>query len=135
MAWGPISDQFGRRPTFLICLLILILSCVGLALMPTSAFWLLLLLRSVQAAGGASTIALGKDIMIFLISADYSIGAGVIGDVFERAERGTYFAMFNLGPMVCPLNAYIRIEGKLLRALYSWHHALVLQLEVHFQSI
>ncbi|KAG4421615.1 hypothetical protein IFR04_005234 [Cadophora malorum] len=87
MAWGPISDQFGRRPTFLICLVILILSCVGLALTPTNAFWLLMLLRCVQAAGCASTIALG---------------AGVIGDVFERAERGSYFAMFNLGPMLAP---------------------------------
>ncbi|PVH80130.1 MFS general substrate transporter [Cadophora sp. DSE1049] len=87
MAWGPISDQFGRRPTFLVCLAILILSCVGLALTPANAFWLLMLLRCVQAAGCASTIALG---------------AGVIGDVFERAERGSYFAMFNLGPMLAP---------------------------------
>ncbi|KAH6710702.1 major facilitator superfamily domain-containing protein [Leptodontidium sp. MPI-SDFR-AT-0119] len=87
MAWGPVSDQLGRRPTFLVCLVILILSCVGLALTPTNAFWLLMLLRCVQAAGCASTIALG---------------AGVIGDVFERAERGSYFAMFNLGPMLAP---------------------------------
>lgn len=59
MFWGPLSDRVGRRPVFLICLSILVASCVGLALTPTDAFWLLLLLRAVQAGGCASTIALG----------------------------------------------------------------------------
>ncbi|KII95690.1 hypothetical protein PLICRDRAFT_96195 [Plicaturopsis crispa FD-325 SS-3] len=87
MLWGPLSDQFGRRPVFLVCIAILFLSCVGMALTPTSAFWLLLLLRCVQAAGCASTIALG---------------AGVIGDISVPADRGGYFGMFNLGPMLAP---------------------------------
>ena len=60
MIWGPTSDRFGRRPAFLLCLAVLTLSCVGLALTPTSAFWLLLLLRCVQAAGCAPMIALGE---------------------------------------------------------------------------
>jgi hypothetical protein len=41
------------------CLLTLSLSCVGLALVPTSDYWLLMLLRCLQATGSASTIALG----------------------------------------------------------------------------
>ena len=45
---------------FLGCLLVLALACVGLALVPTSTYWLLLLLRCLQAAGSASTIALGN---------------------------------------------------------------------------
>lgn len=60
MVWGPICDRWGRRLVFLACLLILALSCVGLALTPTNAYWLLLLLRCVQAFGSASTIAVGK---------------------------------------------------------------------------
>lgn len=87
MIWGPMSDRFGRRPVFMLCLVVLTLSCVGLALTPTSAFWLLLLLRCVQAAGCASMIALG---------------AGVIGDITESRDRGSKFGIFNLGPMLAP---------------------------------
>ena len=60
MFWGTISDYFGRRPTTAACLLVLSLSCVGLALVPTSAYWLLMVLRCLQAAGSASTIAIGN---------------------------------------------------------------------------
>jgi MFS family permease len=59
MFWGPMSDHIGRRPISAACLLILALSCVGLALVPTSDFWLLMLLRCLQASGSASTIAIG----------------------------------------------------------------------------
>src|SRR5437763_1733451 len=85
MLWGPISDRYARRLVYLVCLSILILSSIGLALCPTSHFWLLLFLRCFQSGGSASTIALG---------------AGVIGDISTSKERGGYFGMFNLGPML-----------------------------------
>ncbi|KAJ6526926.1 MFS general substrate transporter [Mycena vulgaris] len=87
MFWGTLADSRGRRPMFICCLLLLSASCVGLALVPTSAYWLLLLLRCVQAAGSASTVALG---------------AGVIGDISEPAERGGFFGVYNIGPMAGP---------------------------------
>ncbi|KAK1840570.1 major facilitator superfamily [Colletotrichum chrysophilum] len=87
MLWGPLSDRYGRRPVFLVCLTVLIGACVGIAVCPTDAFWLLIVLRCLQAAGCASTIALG---------------AGVIGDVSTPEERGGFFGMFNLGPMISP---------------------------------
>ncbi|KFA64987.1 hypothetical protein S40285_09066 [Stachybotrys chlorohalonatus IBT 40285] len=87
MLWGPLSDRYGRRPLFLFCLLILIGSSLGLALCPTEAFWLLLLLRATQAGGCASMIALG---------------AGTIGDIASVDERGGFFGIFNLGPMLAP---------------------------------
>ncbi|KAI0474909.1 major facilitator superfamily domain-containing protein [Xylariaceae sp. FL0804] len=87
MLWGPLSDRFGRRPIFLACLAILVGSCIGLALCPTNAFWLLIVLRLLQAGGCASTIALG---------------AGVTGDIATPDERGGYFGLFNLGPMLAP---------------------------------
>ncbi|KAF9446558.1 MFS general substrate transporter [Macrolepiota fuliginosa MF-IS2] len=87
MFWGTMSDNLGRRPIAAACLLILSLSCVGLALVPTSAYWLLMVLRCLQAAGSASTIA---------------IGAGVISDISTPAERGGFYGFFALGPMAGP---------------------------------
>lgn len=87
MLWGPISDRHGRRLVYLICLSILVASSIGMALCPTDYFWLLLILRCFQSGGSASTIALG---------------AGVIGDISTSSERGGYFGMFNLGPMLAP---------------------------------
>ncbi|EED79113.1 predicted protein [Postia placenta Mad-698-R] len=60
MFWGTFADRWGRRPMFLACILVLSLSCVGLALTPTDAYWLLMVLRCAQAAGSASTVALGR---------------------------------------------------------------------------
>ncbi|KAJ7090824.1 MFS general substrate transporter [Mycena belliarum] len=87
MFWGTLSDTYGRRHMFILCLLLLAVSCVGLALTPTKDYWLLLFLRCFQAAGSASTIA---------------IGAGVIGDISTRAERGGFFGVYSIGPMFGP---------------------------------
>ncbi|KAH9890745.1 major facilitator superfamily domain-containing protein [Xylariomycetidae sp. FL2044] len=87
MLWGPLSDRYGRRPVFLSCLTILVGSCIGLALCPVDKFWLLIVLRLLQSGGCASTIALG---------------AGVTGDIAEPSERGGFFGLFNLGPMLAP---------------------------------
>ena len=101
MFWGTISDYFGRRPTTAACLLVLSLSCIGLAQVPTSAYWLLMVLRCLQAAGSASTIAIGN-IHLFLTPFLFSIsvGAGVVSDISNRAERGGFFGLFMLGPSV-----------------------------------
>jgi MFS family permease len=85
MVWGTLADRVGRRPIFLACMLVLAAACVGLALVPTNAYWLLMVLRCLQAAGSASTIALG---------------AGVIGDISTRSERGVFFGLYAIGPMV-----------------------------------
>ena len=103
MIWGTISDYFGRRPIMAACLLVLSISCIGLALVPTSAYWLLIVLRCIQAAGSASTITIGNisvsnTVTLFLIS--MSVGAGVIGDISSGAERGGFFGLFMLGPLV-----------------------------------
>ena len=101
MIWGTISDHIGRRPISAICLLILSLSCVGLALVPTSAYWLLMILRCLQAAGSASTIAIGNIYLCpTLLLWMPALGAGVIGDISNREERAGFFGLFMLGPMV-----------------------------------
>ncbi|KAI0319770.1 MFS general substrate transporter [Amylostereum chailletii] len=82
-----LSDRWGRRLMTVACMVLLALTCVGLALVPTSDYWLLMLLRCIQAAGSASTIALGT---------------GIIGDIATRAERGNFMGIFGVGPLVGP---------------------------------
>jgi MFS family permease len=102
MIWGPLADSRGRRPVYLACLTTLALSCVALALVPTSAYWLLMLLRCFQAAGSASTIALGEsEVRSTTFHSCLLIGAGVIGDISTREERAGFFGVFTVGPMVC----------------------------------
>lgn len=146
MCWGTLGDRVGRRPIFLACLLVLSLSCVGLALVPTSAYWLLMLLRCLQAAGSASTIALGNETLNHIAGAltwflSYNLGAGVIGDISTASERGGYFGVYSLGPMVshsrskswttCESNFYgYRSGWALHRPSDRWHSSRQSRLEV-----
>ncbi|KAF8602360.1 MFS general substrate transporter [Ceratobasidium sp. AG-I] len=103
MFWGTLADRLGRRPVYLTCLTLLMLSNIGLALVPTNAYWLLMVLRCFQAAGSASTIALG---------------AGVISDIATPAERGGFLGLFALGPMTGPCIA--PVIGGLLSGNLGW---------------
>ena len=103
MFWGTLSDYKGRRPIFLLCLLTLTLSCVGLALIPTNAYWLLMLLRALQAIGSASSIALG---------------AGVIGDIATPEQRGGMYGIFGVAPLVAP--AVAPVIGGVLTEKLGW---------------
>lgn len=46
--FGSLSDSYGRRPIYIGTLALYIGANIGLALMPTSAYWLLLFLRALQ---------------------------------------------------------------------------------------
>ncbi|OCF32300.1 hypothetical protein I316_05968 [Kwoniella heveanensis BCC8398] len=85
--WGSAGDCYGRRPVFIACLSVYLLSCVGTALCPTSAYWLLMLMRVLQATGGSALIA---------------VGTGVVADIATPQERGRYLGLFNLGTTVGP---------------------------------
>jgi MFS family permease len=120
MLWGTFSDRWGRRPMFIGCMISLALSCVGLALVPTSEYWLLMVLRCLQAFGSASTIALGMCLCVFLtgrLAHSYQAG-GVIGDISTTAERGGFFGFFSVGPMIGPSIGPI-IGGSLAQA-FGW---------------
>lgn len=75
--WGPISDVKGRRIAYICTLIVSVGACVGLA--ETKNYATLLVLRCLQSAGSASTIA---------------IGSGVVGDITTRADRGGYMGFF-----------------------------------------
>ncbi|KAJ7697161.1 major facilitator superfamily domain-containing protein [Mycena rosella] len=86
MFWGTLLDSYGRRHgMFILCLLLLALSCIGLALTPTRDYWLLLFLRCFQAVWSASTVG---------------IGAGFLGDISARAERAGFLGAHSIGTMV-----------------------------------
>ncbi|WWC60087.1 uncharacterized protein I303_102651 [Kwoniella dejecticola CBS 10117] len=84
--WGAISDVYGRRLTLLCTFVVFLSACIGLAL--SSHFYQLIILRCLQSSGSASTIA---------------IGAGMIGDITTREERGGYMGVFQAG-LLAPLS-------------------------------
>ncbi|GAA5888534.1 hypothetical protein JCM6882_008988 [Rhodosporidiobolus microsporus] len=99
--FGAICDVLGRRPVYILTFLVYLGACAGLA--NTHTYWLLLLLRCVQAAGSASVIA---------------IGSGSIGDIAPPSERGMFMSIFGLGTMVGPCLG--PIVGGLLADHYGW---------------
>ncbi|CAO3667419.1 unnamed protein product [Umbelopsis ramanniana] len=84
--WGSLADQWGRRPVYLCTMVVYLGANVGLALSPN--YTALLVLRMLQAFGSSSVIA---------------IGAGCIGDISSPSERGTYFGIYSIGPMLGPI--------------------------------
>lgn len=74
---------------------------IGLA--NTGVYWLLVVLRCVQASGSASVI---------------SIGSGTIGDISPPSERGGFMALSSLGIMAGP--AWAPVVGGLLAGRYGW---------------
>ncbi|OJJ48532.1 hypothetical protein ASPZODRAFT_62129 [Penicilliopsis zonata CBS 506.65] len=81
--WGPVSDVRGRRTAYLCTFVVFLGACIGLA--ESKNYATLVVLRCLQSTGSASTIA---------------IGAGVIGDITTRAERGGYMGVFQAGLLV-----------------------------------
>lgn len=81
--WGAVADVQGRRITYICTFIIFLGSCIGLA--QTKHYYQLVILRCMQSAGVASTIA---------------VGAGVLGDITTREERGGYMGFFQAGLLV-----------------------------------
>ncbi|KAM0753668.1 MFS general substrate transporter [Meredithblackwellia eburnea MCA 4105] len=101
--FGSMSDSFGRRPVYIGTLVVYMAANVGLALCPTNAYWLLLVLRALQATGGSAVI---------------SIGAGAVSDIAEPRERGKFMALFQSGTMIGP--AFGPFLGGLFNSIWGW---------------
>ncbi|KUJ13443.1 MFS general substrate transporter [Mollisia scopiformis] len=100
--WGAVADVHGRRVTYICTFFVLIGACIGLA--ETRHYYQLVILRCLQSAGSASTIA---------------IGAGVIGDITIRAERGGYMGIYQAG-LLSPV-AIGPILGGIFSQTLGWH--------------
>lgn len=88
-----MSDVHGRRIALLCTFVVFLGACIGLAL--SRHFYQLLILRCLQSTGSASTIA---------------IGAGIIGDVTTREERGGFMGVFQTG-LLLPLGLFLGGAG------------------------
>ena len=82
------------RPIFIFCLIVYTLSCIGTALCPTNAYWLLMLLRIFQVRFDHDDVPLtqqstGGSCLI-------AVGMGVVADIALPHERGKYVGGFNL---------------------------------------
>ncbi|KAK3986442.1 MFS multidrug transporter [Cladorrhinum sp. PSN332] len=100
--WGPISDAKGRRVAFFCTFLVFLGACIGLA--EAKNYVTLLVVRCLQSTGSASTIA---------------IGAGVIGDITTRADRGGFMGAFQTGLLV-PVAVGPVIGGALAGSSWGW---------------
>jgi MFS family permease len=99
--WGAVADSYGRRVTYICTFLIYFSACIGLA--ETKTYYQLVILRCLQSTGSASTIA---------------IGAGVLGDITTREERGGYMGIFQAGLLIP--NAAGPIIGGALAGTLGW---------------
>ncbi|KJK65957.1 EcCSAthCS-perlike [Aspergillus parasiticus SU-1] len=79
------ADQAGRRPAYILCFLIYIISNIALALQ--HSYPALLVLRAIQSSGSSGTVALAS---------------AVAADVITSAERGTYMSITSLGNILAP---------------------------------
>lgn len=80
-----MSDQQGRRLSFIICFVIYIIGNIGLALQTNYAA--LLVLRVVQAAGCSAAIALS---------------IAVVADISTSQERGRFMGYATAGILIGP---------------------------------
>ena len=100
--WAPLSDQQGRRLVLLATFTVYFGACIGLAL--TEHYALLLVLRCLQSTGSACTIA---------------VGAGIVGDIATRAERGGYMGIFSAGLLLS--TAIGPVIGGVMSETVGWH--------------
>ena len=99
---GGFSDSSGRRPTYVICLIIYVAANVGLGIQ--NSYVALMVLRCLQSAGGSGTVALGT---------------AVASDMVTSQERGAYVSYLSVAPQAGI--SFGPIIGGLLGQYLGWH--------------
>src|SRR5215218_5911297 len=114
--WGKLSDIYGRKPIFMIGIVIFL---VGSALSGLSQnMGMLILFRGIQGIGAGSL---------------FPVALAVIGDLFTPAERGKYQglfgAVFGIAFIVGPL------VGGFLTENISWHWIFYVNIPIGLVSL
>jgi DHA1 family bicyclomycin/chloramphenicol resistance-like MFS transporter len=101
LAYGPLSDRFGRRPILLVGLAAFIVGSLGCALAPT--IHLLVIGRIVQSIGGAAGMVLAR---------------AIVRDLYDRERSASIIAYLTMAMVVAPMLA--PTVGAVLIDVASW---------------
>ncbi|KAE8138592.1 major facilitator superfamily domain-containing protein [Aspergillus pseudotamarii] len=107
--WSSYADWKGRRPLYLISLVVYIIANVLMAVLPTS-FGALVFLRIVQAFGSSAVV---------------SMGAGTVADITEPKRRARAMSYFMLGPQCGPILGPILGGAIVGQASWRWIFAFL----------
>ena len=107
--WGPLSDQFGRRPVIIAGMVLFVLGTVLCLLAPTIEA--LIAARVLQAAGGCTGLVLGR---------------AIVRDLYEPKQAASMIGYVTMGLAVMPTVA--PAIGGLLDHAYGWQGGFVLLL-------
>ena len=109
LLWGPLSDQYGRRPLIIFGMALFVLGSFLCLLAPTIEW--LIAARILQAAGGCTGIVLGR---------------AIIRDLHEPRRAASMIGYVAMGMAVMPTIA--PAIGGLLDHAYGWQGGFVLML-------
>lgn len=101
--WASHADYAGRKPLYIISLIIYIAANILLAALPANLA-ALFILRIVQAFGAASVL---------------SLGAGTVADLVEPKNRAAAMSIVLLGPQLGPVLGPL-LGGALTEASWRW---------------
>ncbi|QRD83885.1 major facilitator superfamily domain-containing protein [Aspergillus flavus] len=112
--WSSYADWKGRRPLYLISLIVYIIANVLMAVLPTN-FGALVFLRIVQAFGSSAVV---------------SMGAGTVADITQPKRRARAMSYFMLGPQCGPILGPILGGAIVGQASWRWIFAFLAILAV-----
>ena len=101
LAYGPLSDHFGRRPVLLVGLVAFIAGSLACALAPSIE--LLIVARIVQSVGGAAGMVLAR---------------AIVRDLYDRERSASIIAYLTMAMVVAPMLA--PTIGAVLLDVASW---------------
>jgi DHA1 family bicyclomycin/chloramphenicol resistance-like MFS transporter len=101
LAYGPLSDRFGRRPVLLVGLVAFVVGSLVCALAPT--IHLLVVGRIVQSVGGAAGMVLAR---------------AIVRDLYDRERSASIIAYLTMAMVVAPMLA--PTVGAVLIDVASW---------------
>ncbi|KAF9585223.1 hypothetical protein BGW38_003337 [Lunasporangiospora selenospora] len=107
--WASLCDYTGRRPIYLVSMLIFILGSLFAAV--SRNIWVFFVMRAIQAFGSSSVLA---------------VGGGSLSDIFHSGERGAAFGIYYLGPLVAPVVG--PIIGGVISDRAGWRYTMWLLL-------
>ena len=111
LAYGPLSDRFGRRPVLLVGLAAFVVGSVACALAPSIGT--LIVARIVQSVGAAAGMVLAR---------------AIVRDLYDRERSASVIAYLTMAmvvaPMLAPTIGAVLIDLASWRAIFSWQPAV-----------